>query len=160
MAMVHQKLYQSRDLSQINLHDYLEELARCCCKTSVYAPEDITLHFEIEPVEVLIDTATPFGLIVTELITNSLKHAFPADMGGVLNLRLARTDHQIELHYSDNGIGVPPGFDFRLQKTYGVRSIYALVEHQLHGQVSFEADHGLACHIRFCDTLYTRRVEA
>ena len=159
MAMVHQKLYQSQDLSQINLRDYLQELARMLIQNYCIHPDHIALNFDIEPVEVLIDTATPFGLIVTELITNSLKHAFPGDLCGEVTLRLTRTDREIELHYSDSGVGVPADFDFRLQKTYGIRSIFALVEHQLRGQVSFEADHGLACHIRFSDTLYTRRVE-
>jgi PAS domain S-box-containing protein len=159
MAMVHQKLYQSQDLSQIHLQEYLEELARMLVQNYCLSPQKIDLHFDIEPVEVLIDTATPIGLVITELITNSLKHAFPGQMSGEINLHLARTGQEIELDYQDNGIGVSPDFDFRRQKTYGMKSIFALVEHQMRGKVNFEADHGLACHIFFCDTLYTRRVQ-
>jgi PAS domain S-box-containing protein len=160
MALVHQKLYQSQDLSQINLQDYLQELAQILLQNFRLSQDKIALRFEIEPVEVLIDTAMPLGLVVTELISNSLKYAFPGEMSGEINLRLFKTGQEIELHYSDNGVSVPPEFDFRHRKSYGLQSIFALVEHQLQGKVSFEGHHGLACHICFSDTLYAPRVAA
>jgi two-component sensor histidine kinase len=160
MALVHQKLYQSQDLSRINLQDYLQELARLILQNNRISSQKIALRFDIEPIEVLIDTAMPFGLVVTELISNSLKHAFPGEMSGEISLCLARTGQEIELHYSDNGVGVPPDFDFRQQKTYGLQSIFALIEHQLQGKVNFEADHGLTCYICFSDTLYAPRAAA
>jgi PAS domain S-box-containing protein len=160
MALVHQKLYQSQSLSQINLQDYLQELAELLLHSFRLAPGKIALRCAIQPVEVLIDTAMPCGLVVTELISNSLKYAFPGEMSGEISLQLSRKGQEIELCCSDNGVGVPPDFDFRGQKTYGLQSIFALVEHQLQGQVSFATGKGLACHIRFSDTLYAPRVEA
>jgi PAS domain S-box-containing protein len=160
MALVHQKLYQSQDLSQIDLQDYLQKLVPLVVQNYRLASQKIALRFELEPVEVLIDTAMPFGLVVTELISNSLKHAFPGEMSGEISLRLSRTGEQIELHYADNGVGVSPDFDFRNQKSYGLQSIFALVESQMQGQVCFVTGAGLVCQICFSDTLYTRRVPA
>ncbi len=160
MALVHQKLYQSQNLTRINLQEYLQELAELLLHSFRYASEKISLRCAIEPVEVLIDTAMPCGLVVTELISNSLKYAFPGESSGEISLQLTRQGQEIELCCSDNGVGVPPDFDFQNLKSYGLRSVLALVEHQLQGQVSFTSDNGLACHIRFSDTLYSSRVDS
>jgi two-component sensor histidine kinase len=159
MALVHQKLYQSQDLSRIDLHEYIQDLAHLLIGSYQISSQRISLMLDIEPVSVLIDTAIPCGLVLNELISNALKHAFPGDIKGEITIRLFRTDQEdIELQFSDNGIGVPNGFDFRTQETLGLQTIFAVTEHQLQGQVHFEVQNGITSYIRLKSDLYTARV--
>ena len=159
MALVHQKLYQSQDLSKINLHDYFEELSNLLVESYNVSSNKISVILNIDNIFVLIDTAIPIGLVLNELMSNSLKHAFPEEMKGEISIRLFRTDQgDIELHFSDNGVGVPEGFSFSTQETLGLKTMFALVEHQLQGEIHFEVQNGIKSFIRFSDTLYTERV--
>lgn len=159
MALVHQKLYQTQDLSQIDLHEYLAELADLLMQSYTVSPRHIALRSELEDVSVLIDTAIPCGLVFNEMMSNALKHAFPQGRAGEIRMRLRRTSTgMIELSFSDNGIGVPEGFDFRSQPSLGLQTIVALVEQQLKGEIRCDRRHGLAYLIRFTDNLYTARV--
>jgi|GEM_PF-2615107 len=160
MALVHEKLYQSQNLSNINAQEYLQDLVELLLKSHRLNADQIALRYEIEPVELLIDIAIPLGLVVTELVSNTLKYAFPNLQNGEIGLRLIKTGEQIELTYVDNGVGLPRDFDFRAQKTYGLRSIFALVEHQLRGEITFStAQPGIACQARFSVVHYAPRVE-
>jgi two-component sensor histidine kinase len=148
MAIVHQKLYQSPDLTQLNLCAYLHDLVGLLAQTALL---HITWNLALtENLPVTIDTAIPCGLIVNELISNALEHAFPDNRPGQINLRLMRTvSGEIELQFGDNGIGTPAGFDFRTQGNLGLKLIFLLGEQQLRGTVSFTAAPGVACQIRF-----------
>lgn len=159
MALAHQKLYQSQDLSRINLQDYITELAYLLMQSYNVSSNRISLLVDVENVSVLIDTAIPCGLIINELMSNALKHAFPGDMNGEIHIRLFKTDQgEIELYFSDNGVGVPNGFDFTTQETLGLQTIFAIGEQQMQGTVRFETNTGTTCHIKFPDKLYKPRV--
>ncbi len=159
MALVHQRLYQSQDLSHIPLDDYIQELAENLLQSYGLSPARIQLRFELEPVEALIDIAIPCGLIANELISNAFKYAFPNNRSGELLFRLFRPEKGfLEFHVEDNGIGLAPEFDFHGQRTLGLRSIFAIAEHQLQGEVQFSSENGLECRIRFPDDLYFKRV--
>jgi len=159
MALVHQKLYQSQDLSRISIQEYIEELAHMIMQSSAVAPERIALVLDIENISLLLDTAIPCGLILNELLSNTLKYAFPDERHGEIAIRLSRIgSERIELVFSDNGAGVPAGFDFRGQDTLGLRAICTIAEHQMQGQIRFDGEHGVCCTIEFPDTLYTERV--
>ena len=160
MALVHQKLYQSQDLSRISIQEYIEELAQMIMQGYMTTPQRIALALDIENMSLLLDTAIPCGLILNELLSNALKYAFPDDhLHGEISIRLSRKDSgRLELVFSDNGAGVPAAFDFRSQDTLGLRTIYAIAEHQMQGQVAFNSEHGVRCTIEFPDTLYTERV--
>lgn len=159
MALVHQKLYESHDLSQIRLHEYLEELISLLVQNYAEVSHRIAFKLHLEQVMVLIDTAIPCGLIVTELLSNALQHAFPNGRPGEIRLNVSRTSQgMLELHFADNGVGVPQDFDFRAQKSLGLRTIFGLVEHQLRGEIACDTRNGLAYAIRFYDTLYEPRV--
>ena len=107
----------------------------------------------------LIDTAIPGGLVVNELLSNALKHAFPDNRQGKVSLRLFRNDaDNLELCYADDGVGFPAGFDFRGQTTLGLQMVMTIVEHQMLGQVRFANNQGLTCTIEFPDTLYAERI--
>ncbi|HRI62733.1 MAG TPA: CheR family methyltransferase [Polyangium sp.] len=160
MALVHQKLYQSKNLSRLDLGEYLRELAPALASSHSLTPERIVVHIDAEEISALIDTAIPCGLVVTELVTNAFKHAFPAGRVGNIFIRLRRkAPHTIQLEVRDDGIGLGHEFDARHQTTLGLQTIFMIVEHQLKGTVAFHASpQGLACHIEFADTLYSERV--
>ncbi len=152
MAMIHQKLYQARDLSHIQLHNYVDELARHLLHSYNAAPSRIRLRCELEPISVLIDVAIPCGLILNELISNALKHAFPADRTGEIYIQLRQAEENgFELAVADDGVGLPAGFDLYQQSTLGVQIILGLGQHQLGGTVRFETQRGFACYFRLAN---------
>jgi two-component sensor histidine kinase len=112
-----------------------------------------------EPLSLLLDTAIPCGLIVNELLSNALKHAFPENQPGEITIRVFQNDAgYVVLSVADNGVGVPPGFEFRSQTTLGLQTIFAIAEQQMQGQVRFTSEQGVTCTVEFPDTLYTERV--
>ncbi len=159
MALVHQKLYQSQNLSSIDLKEYIGDLVALLMESYKSQTDRVSLVLDLENVPVLIDIAIPCGLILNELISNALRHAFPEDKKGAVKVRLRkREDNTILLQVSDDGIGVPPGFDFRQRQSLGLQTIFALAEYQLQGEVTFESGEGVSCQIQFQDTLYEPRI--
>jgi PAS domain S-box-containing protein len=159
MALVHQKLYEARDLSHVNLKDYIIDLTGLLTTSYRISPDRLTLHSEMDDVLVTIDTAIPCGLILNELISNTLKHAFPSDRPGVIRIRLDRTEGgEIRMRVADDGVGPPPGFDFRRDGRMGLQTVFLLAETQLEGRVSFESKPGVVCELQFPDDLYVARV--
>ncbi|MBN2103071.1 hypothetical protein JW835_03425 [bacterium] len=152
MSLVHQKLYQSQSLSSINICDYVHELGDLLLKSYHVSEARVSLDLNIQNFAVSIDIAIPCGLILNELLSNALKYAFPGGREGRVCIRLLKTDQRvIHIYFSDNGVGVPEGFEFLKQKSLGIRSVYAIVEHQLQGKVSCEVQNGVAFHIQFED---------
>lgn len=159
ISLVHQKLYQSQDLSRIALQDYLQELADLIIQSYLPAAQNISLSFESEPLFLLLDTAIPCGLVVNELLSNALKYAFPNNQSGQIVIRVSRNEAaNIEVSVSDTGIGVSPGFDFEAQTTLGLQTVFAIAEKQLQGKVRFLTQKGVTCIFEFPDTLYSQRV--
>jgi PAS domain S-box-containing protein len=159
MALVHQKLYEAQDLSRVNLKEYVGDLVKLMLASYQMVPDQVSFISEMDDVSVLIDTAIPCGLILNELLSNALKHAFPAGQPGEIRLRLGRTESgEIQIRVADNGVGVPAGFDFRQHGKLGMRTILILGETQLGGQVSFEAGPGVTCVVQFKDDSYQPRV--
>jgi PAS domain S-box-containing protein len=159
MALVHQMLYQSQDLSRIDLQEYVSDLAELLISNHRPMSSHIALLLDTEPVTVMLDSAIPCGLVINELFSNMFKHAFPGGKKGEIRVKLSRSaDGIICLSLADNGVGVPAGFDFRAQPTLGLQTIFLIVEGQLQGSVKFGYDHGVSCQIQFSDTFYTRRV--
>lgn len=159
MALVHQLLYQAQDLSRLNLRDYLQELSCQIMQRDTLAAQRIALTLNIEPVAVLLDTALPCGLLLNELLSNALKHGFPAERTGTITITLFRNANDLlELHVADNGVGVPPGFDFRQQSSFGLQTVMTIAEYQLHGKITYDTQQGVRCRVEFPDTLYAPRV--
>ncbi len=151
MALVHQKLYQSRNLSSINLEEYMNDLAGLLLDSFNIHPSKIRVKLDLSQVEVPIDQAIPCGLILNELITNAFKHAFPGERNGQIDIRLKQPDPDtLLLEVSDDGVGVPPGLDLESQvNTLGLRTVKALGELQLHGKVIFRSQGGFCCQVFF-----------
>ena len=158
MSLVHQKLYESRDLSRINLKEYIDDQTAHLVQSYQVRPDKVSLDLHTDSVFVLIDTAVPCGLILSELISNAFKHAFPGDEKGCLSIRLRQAkDETITLEVSDNGIGVPSDL-LEKSDSLGLQTVVGIVEHQLQGEISIETDHGVAWQIRFRDHFYSPRV--
>ncbi len=158
MALVHQKLYQSGDLSEISLGEYLRELAQTLLESYRVGRDSIGVRIEAENISVSIDTATPCGLVINELMTNSLKYAFP-DRGGEIGIEVRKADDGvIRIRYSDNGVGMPEGIDLKTTRTLGLRLVRRLVEGQLGGSVELRREAGTEFILTFLEPYYKPRI--
>lgn len=137
MALVHEKLYASADLSQIDMEDYIQSLSAQLLRTYP-EPENIDFKIKAAGIFLEVDTAIPCGLILNELISNIFKHAFPDGKSGrvVIDLR-ADSNNQLILVIQDDGIGIPKGIDIAKTKSLGLRLVHQLVD-QLEGQLNLD----------------------
>ncbi|MCD4817618.1 MAG: GAF domain-containing protein [Candidatus Cloacimonetes bacterium] len=159
MSLVHQKLYQSQDLSQINLKDYIIDLSYLLKRSHGEKSKFISFKLDLESIFLLIDSAIPIGLILNEIISNSFNHAFPNNKKGEITIKLFMDKNEtINIYLSDNGIGIPIDLDLRKNDSIGLQNIFSLVEYQLQGQVRYDTDNGLKWQISFKDNLHYKRV--
>jgi len=126
MAMVHEKLYQSSTFTDINFKQYIEKLVYDILYNYKIPTGTIKTDMIIENINLNIDTAIPLGLIVNELVTNNVKHAFPQSEG-TITIKLKSLNEQMELTIADNGIGLPKGMDIENTKTLGLKLVKSLV---------------------------------
>ena len=145
MALVHEKLYQSKDVERLNVKEYITDVVFGL--VHAYNISSITVTIEAEPVFLKIDAAIPCGLIINELVSNSLTHAFP-DKNGEICVALHVVDDTISLTVGDNGIGIPDTIDFRNTQTLGLRLVTILAEDQLNGTINVSRSKGT----EFCIT--------
>jgi two-component sensor histidine kinase/PAS domain-containing protein len=159
ISLVHQMLYKTNDLSQISIKEYITELTSLIFRSFGESTDRISLNFDIADQSILLDTAIPFGMVLNELMTNSLKYAFPDNRSGVISISLTRNDpDKIILSYFDNGVGVKEGFDFREQNSLGLKLIYSIGEKQMMGNIIMENKKGVCCLFEFSNNLYNARV--
>ncbi len=150
MALVHRKLYESKDLHRVNLREYISDLTARLVEDGNGAGLLLQTALDLQDLSVPIDAAIPCGLILNELFSNVFKHAYPGGGRGTVRVRMARSeDGLIEMEFGDEGVGLPPGLDPRSQPTLGFQTLAMLVEHQLLGEIRFETGRGLTCFIRF-----------
>jgi len=153
IALVHEKLYQSKDLSNVNLKNYIQEVTNALIKSYEGSKQRISLILDIDNIFISLDTITTCGLIVNELVSNSLKYAFPDNRKGKIKIALHATDgKEMELQISDDGIGLPEGLDFRNTKSLGLNLVRWLAEDQLGGEVGLKEKKGTDFLIKFKET--------
>ena len=140
MALVHEKLYRSRSLSSVNMRDYVTDLGRALLHAHDVAGGAVVLSLELENLTFPIDAALHCGLIINELISNSLKYAFPNGKTGTIFLGLRRTGEETELRYRDDGPGLPRELDVGHIKTLGLKLVYNLAVRQLRGSIDVRRD--------------------
>jgi two-component sensor histidine kinase/ABC-type amino acid transport substrate-binding protein len=159
IALVHQMLYKSHDLSRISVKKYIQEMATLILRSNEIAKGKIALDVAVDDREVLLDTAIPFGLILNELITNSIKHAFPGNRSGRISIVMTNKGADLLLlEYRDDGVGLPDDFDLRAQKTFGTRLLVKIAEDQLKGEIAIEKGDGLRYVLKIPTNLYEARV--
>jgi len=147
MALIHEKLYRSENLSRVDIQDYIRSLANDVIRS--YGIEERTrLKFEMDEVFLGIDKAIPCGLIARELITNCAKHAFPDGREGEIKIDLIQGEGEVEFVVSDDGVGLPNGFDIKSGSSLGLMLVRSLVD-QLRGTIDLCSFKGTVCRVRF-----------
>jgi PAS domain S-box-containing protein len=149
MALIHEKLYESSDLARIDFWEYIEGLVGHLLSSYVDDPQRIVMKVDVGDIQMGIDRAIPYGLIINELVSNAIKHAFPNGRSGEIAISLRADDGGgLTLTVADNGVGLPPGLDFRNTETLGLQLLNLLTK-QLRGELSILNDGGAAFIIRF-----------
>ncbi len=142
MALVHEKLYQSDNLDRVDIAAYVRSLTTFLLRAYRSQTSAIYVESSIADVNLDIDQALSLGLIVSELMTNSLKHAFPANASGVIKISVQQdVAQQIIFTIADTGVGLPPTFDINTTTSMGMQVVTALVT-QLRGSITFTTDPG------------------
>lgn len=141
MALVHEKLYRSEDLSRIDLNEYLKFLGTGLFQFYDARSRGIRFELDVSVVEVDIGTAIPLGLILNELISNSLKYAFPEGRTGVVAISIRKEDHTLTAQFRDDGVGIPESVDWRETPSLGLRLVNTLVD-QLNGTIELDRNAG------------------
>ncbi len=158
LALVHEKLYQSKNLAMIDFAEYIRSLITYLWQFFMIDSETIRLHLDLEEAYFDINTAIPCGLIVNELVTNVLKHAFPVGRKGDVRIVLARADgNKFVLAVQDDGIGFPENLDFRKSETLGMQIVTMLVQ-QLDATIELEREEGTTFKIVFEELKYKPRI--
>jgi len=140
MAIVHEKLYSTGDMVNVDFSDYIRTITSFLFQTHEHASGGVDLVLDVERVHLKLDTAIPCGLIVNELVTNSLKHAFPKTRGkstkkGKIEVSLKEKKDQMVMVVKDNGVGIKKGFDPKSANSLGLKIVENLSK-QLDGQLS------------------------
>jgi len=156
IALIHESLYNSNDISEINFHDYVENLVENIMNSYNVDSSRITSTLDLDDYELGIETAIPLGLIINELVSNAIKHAFKDHEGNIL-LKLTRTNDVYELTIRDNGTGLQENFDIENEKSLGFMLVNALVK-QLEGEIEVLIDNGSVFKIRFKELVYNKRL--
>ena len=157
MALVHEKLYKTGDLSKINLSEYIKELAELIAQSYLSSAHKIRLEFDMDEVTALIDKAIPAGLILTELVTNSFKHAFPENQEGMIKISLKNTDGKLQLSVKDNGVGFDE-IEKAQEGKLGLQLFESISESQLNAEVILDQSDGVKWTIIFNNGKETARV--
>jgi len=148
MALVHEQLHRSRDLSGIGIPEYVRSLTASLISSYGIDSSEISLDLRIAEATLPIDVAVPCGLIIQELVSNSLKHAFPHGRQGEIAVRIGRAAAGWELRVADNGSGLPSGLDPGASRSLGLRLVRILAE-QLNATLECSTNRGTEFTIRF-----------
>lgn len=140
MAIIHESLYRKEDFSSINFSSYLLNLIQNLI-SSYQVYEDIRLESDIDTVDLIIDQAIPCGLLVNELVTNSLKYAWKEGEPGTITVKIYEKDKMVHMEIADDGVGLPKEFNEMKSDTLGMNLIETLVE-QLDGDIKVDRSNG------------------
>lgn len=148
IALVHEKLYQSKDLARVDFAQYLAALVANLLHNHDGTRRGITSLVEVADLKLPVDLAIPCGMIVNELFTNALRHAFPVGRGGTIRVTARTSDATIELCVQDDGVGFPLDADPRNSASLGLELVFTFAE-QIGAEIEVRHDQGTAFHIRF-----------
>ena len=155
MAIIHERLYRSTDLKKIDFRDYIQSLATELFHTYVDDPGRITLKINVDDIFLDINISIPLGLIINELVTNSLKYAFPNGKRGKIDIDLHKTDDHYEFTIKDNGIGFPEDIDFKNTDSLGMQLVNSFTD-QIDGKIELDRRDGTQFKITFKEPVILR----
>ncbi len=141
MALIHEKLYRSEDLKHLDLKEFVETLSNDLYHTYTVDKNRIKLVLDVEEVKLDFEITIPLGLILNELLTNSLKHAFPNGRKGDIKIGLHKIDAKYKLSVYDNGVGFPESLDYHKTKSLGMLIINSLTD-QIGGEIVLDRSKG------------------
>ena len=159
MSLVHEKLYQSQNLSNINLKEYITDLCSSLLASYHRTECKVSFNFNLEDISVLIDAAVPLGLIITELVSNSFKHAFPGRYKGEISIKLKAFENStLKIEIADNGIGSCSDFSIEKLETIGLQTVFAIGKDQLHGDIKLDTSSGFMFSLKFRNDAFKTRI--
>ena len=149
MSLIHENLYQSDNLLEIDFEDYINMLANSLCRFYSVPGVSVSLDIHVDNVALDIETAVPCGLIINELISNSLKHAFKGREGrGTIFVTFQSVDCRYVLEIGDDGVGLPEGFEPSDSSSMGME-IVSILTQQLDGRLRVDGTGGARFEISF-----------
>lgn len=159
MGLVHEKLYQSKSISRIDISEFIKDLASHLKVAYARQGRQISFNFDLAEVPLNIDSAVPCGLILNELLMNAFKHAFPERNSGEIGISFKKDKNKmITCIITDNGIGLPEGFDLKKLNTFGLTIAAAIVEKQLKGKIELVDSEGAGFKFTFREREYEARL--
>ncbi|WP_027249442.1 PAS domain S-box protein [Planktothrix agardhii] len=154
MALIHEQLYQSNDLSQVNFANYIQNLVEKLSLSYQTKHCQVEIILDVQPVTLSLESAIPCGLLINELVTNSFKYAFPNSQYGAIKIELKlEQKEQIFLKISDNGIGIPNDFDWEDTPSLGLRLVSILAD-QLEASLEVDCSNGTSFTLIFQEQSY------
>ncbi len=157
MALIHEKLYQSKELKKLDVQDYMESLARDIYRVYIKDPHRIQLKIDVEPHMLDINTVIPLGLILNELLTNTFKYAFPGEAEGSVEVRFSKKENiTFLLEVTDDGVGLHSDFHAKKTDSLGMHLIHSLTE-QIKGEIKIHSNHGTQIRVKFQELKYPKK---
>jgi PAS domain S-box-containing protein len=138
MAYIHESLYQNKSFTSVNFSQYVHTLINNIVQSYSYSADKIKVDLNVEEVSLSLDSSIPAGLIINELVTNSIKHAFPGQRQGVISFNLRCENNLVFFELKDDGVGFAPGIDFRNTHSLGLQLVNTLIE-QIDANLTFNS---------------------
>jgi PAS domain S-box-containing protein len=158
MALIHEKLYQSKALAKVEMESYIKELTRTLLYSYNSRSADIQIITNIDNVYLDINSAVPCGLLINEIISNACKHAFVGKDKGTIHINFSKRENQFHLEMQDDGIGMPQNTNFSDFKSLGMNLVQALAS-QLGAQMEVKTSNGLGFYLTFIEKTKPNRAD-
>ncbi|WP_186453934.1 PAS domain S-box protein [Denitratisoma sp. DHT3] len=156
MALIHERLYRNEDLNGVDFGDYIQSLVSVLYRSYRHEGCRVNIGFDLDDVQLNVDTAIPCGLLINEMVTNAFKHAFVGREEGELRVTLVREDEWIRLTVADDGPGIPAGFDWQRSDSLGAMLIHTLSK-QIKAELAVSGPPGTCYTLKFKELLYATR---
>lgn len=153
MALIHERLYKSTDLKKIDIREYISDLVSDLFDIYAIGSDKVKINIDVDEIMLDINTAMPLGLIINELLNNSLKHAFPDNISGTITIIFNKSDDQFKLIIKDDGIGFPQDLDYEKAESLGLELINSLTR-QIDGKLELNSTNGTEFKISFKELNY------